>query len=87
MNDSNERKTNDERRIENSLSTFIFSILGIICPCYLFSVIALNYAKKKQDEKLKKLARIGEKLGYVGLVLSSLLIIGLAIYNIIRKYT
>lgn len=83
---NNNRKLVNEHRLENSLSTFIFSILGIVFPVYLFSVIALTYSKKKQDEKLKKLVKVGEKLGYAGLILSSVLIIGLAIYNIIRKF-
>jgi len=88
MNNSNnnqnklvEKSEREKEYLENTLCTFIFSIIGIIIPVFLFSVVSLHYARKHPYEKYKKLHSIGEKLAYVGIVLSGLMIIIIAIIN------
>lgn len=77
----NELTELQKKYLENTLCTFIFGLIGVVIPIYLFSVISLNNARKHKFEKLAKLHRIGEVLGYIGLVESSVLIIVIALYN------
>lgn len=65
---------------ENSIFTFVFGILGCIVPIFIFSIVGYNYSKKHKSEKLAKIHKIGTVLCYVGLVMSSLLIIGISVY-------
>lgn len=82
MNDQNSL---EKKYLENTLCAFIFGIIGCIVPIFLFSVVAYTYSKKHKYEKLAKLHKVGEILSYVGLCISSALIIGLTVYGWLTK--
>ena len=67
--------------MENSICTFVFGILGCIIPAFIFSLIGYTYSKKQRSEKIAKLHKIGTILCYVGLIMSSCLIIFISVYN------
>ena len=67
--------------MENTICTFVFGILGCILPVFLFSIMGYTYSKKQRSEKLVKLHKIGTILCYVGLIMSSALIIFISVYN------
>lgn len=71
---------NKSSLIDNPVLTFIFGILSIMLPIFIFSFAAWYMKKKPSKAKLEPFRNIGNVFGYVGFVLSVALV-GYLFYN------
>ena len=68
--------------IDNPIMTFVFGLLSIMLPFFLFSFIAFRFFKKPTKAKLIPLKNVGIVMAYIGIALS----IFVLIYAIISFY-
>lgn len=74
---------NKSSLIDNPILTFIFGILSIMLPIFVFSFVAWYMKKKPSKAKLVAFRNIGNIFAYVGFVLSVALV-GFFIWNFIK---
>lgn len=65
------------------LLTFIFGLLSLLAPIYLFSYLAIKMSKKPFKESLAHFRQFGLVLGYLGLLVSTF-VIGLIIFTFLK---
>lgn len=73
---------NKSSLIDNPVLTFIFGILSIMLPFFLFSFLTWYMKKKPSKTKLIPFRNIGNVFAYIGFVLS-IIIVGYFIWNLI----
>lgn len=71
-----ENKSTDA--IDYPVLTFIFAVTGMLLPFFLFSILALFFAKKPSRTSLLPFKKVGLVIAYLGLV-ASLLVAGVII--------
>lgn len=56
--------------IDNPLLTFIFGLLSVMLPIYIFSFLTFYMYKKPSKVKLETLRNFGNVLAYIGIAIS-----------------
>lgn len=74
-------KGEESSLIDNPILTFIFGILSMALPIFVFSLLAFRFASKPSKVKLEKFQKIGNVFAYIGVGLTlfiwSYILIGL----------
>ncbi len=65
--------------VDYPILSFIFSILGLILPILIFSILAMKLSKKPSKANLIPFANVGYVFGVIGVGISSLTILILII--------
>lgn len=68
--------------IDYPILSFIFSILGLIVPLLIFSILAIKLSRKPSKANLIPFANIGYVFGILGIGISALVILILVIWII-----
>jgi uncharacterized membrane protein YvbJ len=68
--------------IDYPILSFVFSILGLMIPVMLFSILAIKLSKKPSKANLIPFANVGYVFGILGVAISSLVILILIIWLI-----
>ena len=68
--------------IDYPILSFIFSLLGLIIPLAIFSILAMRLSKKPAKANLIPVANVGFVFGILGVAISSLFFIILILYFI-----
>lgn len=55
--------------------TFVFGIVGLILPIFIFSFIAIHFSKRPAKDSLEPLRNLGRIFGYVGMFISMIAIV------------
>ena len=66
--------------IDYPILSFVFSILGLMIPIALFSILAIRFSKKPSKANLIPLANVGYVFGILGIAISSLVILIIIIW-------
>lgn len=85
---SEQKKVEAQKPIANSdlfdypLLTFIFGLLSLLIPLYIFSFLTLKMSKKVSSESMIYLQNFGKVLAYLGFLVSTI-VIGFIIFTIL----
>ena len=66
--------------IDYPILSFVFSILGLMIPVLVFSLLAIKLSKKPSKAKLIPFANVGYVFGILGIGISTLVILILIIW-------
>lgn len=69
--------------IDNPILTFVFGVLSIMVPIFVFSFLAWHMKKQPSKTKLLPFRNIGNVFGYIGFVLS-VVFIGYLIFSVLK---
>lgn len=62
--------------VEKPILSFIFGIIGLVLPgTFIFSILAIRIAPNPARSSLQYVQKMGKFLGYLGIIVSSLVII------------
>lgn len=72
-------RTNKTDLFDYPILAFIFGILALCLPIYIFSFLALTCSKKPTKESLEACSNVGRVLAYIGFVVSTILVVYIVI--------
>lgn len=72
-------KNRETDLIDYPILSFVFSILGLIIPLLIFSLLAISFSKKPSKANLIPFSNLGYVFGIIGIAVSSLAILILLI--------
>lgn len=78
LDEKNDPDIDDKHKsdlVDYPILSFIFGIIGLIVPLYLFSVLAILLSKKKAKIKLIPFANVGRIFGFLGIFVSTIIIV------------
>lgn len=79
---------NQSDLVERPVLSFIFGILGLVLPgTFIFSVLAITIAPRPARSNLVYVQRFGKFLGYLGIIVSAVVVIILVYLLIIGTFT
>ena len=67
---------------DNPVFTFIFGLLSLLLPVYLFSILAIKMSKKPARVSLEPFRNLGKVFGYLGILVSTV-VIGLLLFTFV----
>ncbi|MGI6710963.1 MAG: hypothetical protein ACOX4W_05920 [Bacilli bacterium] len=73
--DDKVEKGKESDLIDNPILTFVFGLLSMMIPIFLFSFLAFRFYKKPSKAKLIPLKNVGNIMAYIGVGLSIFIII------------
>ena len=76
--------TNPSDLIDYPLLTFVFGLLSLLLPIYLFSFLAIKLSKKPCKESLLHFRQFGLILAYLGVIVTTF-ILGIIIFTFLKN--
>lgn len=65
----------DSDLFDNPIFTFVFGLISLIIPIFVFSILAIKFSKRPAKVNLEPFSNLGKIFGYIGYGVSSIFVI------------